>query len=109
MRLLVTGGGGFLGGFVLREAVRRGHEVTALARSPAAAGKVRALGARPVSGDLAAPGPAAAAGPGDQARRAGRRAADRGVGAGLDHPAADDDLRRGRRPEPVPAAPAAAP
>ena len=61
MRLLVTGGSGFLGGFVLREAVRRGHEVTALARSPAAAGKVRALGARPVSGDLAAPGPAAAA------------------------------------------------
>jgi uncharacterized protein YbjT (DUF2867 family) len=61
MRLLVTGGSGFLGGFVLREAVRRGHEVSALARSPAAAGKVRALGARPVSGDLAAPGPAAAA------------------------------------------------
>jgi uncharacterized protein YbjT (DUF2867 family) len=61
MKLLITGGSGFLGGFVLREAVRRGHEVSALARSPAAAGKVRALGARPVSGDLAAPGPAAAA------------------------------------------------
>jgi uncharacterized protein YbjT (DUF2867 family) len=61
MRILVTGGSGFLGGFVLREAVRRGHEVSALARSPAAAGTVRALGAQPVPGDLAATGPAAAA------------------------------------------------
>jgi uncharacterized protein YbjT (DUF2867 family) len=26
MRLLVTGGSGFLGGYVLREAARRGHE-----------------------------------------------------------------------------------
>jgi uncharacterized protein YbjT (DUF2867 family) len=60
VRLVVTGGSGFLGGFVLREAVRRGYEVAALARSPAAAAAVRALGARPVSGDLAAPGPAAA-------------------------------------------------
>jgi nucleoside-diphosphate-sugar epimerase len=61
VRLVVTGGSGFLGGFVLREAVRRGYEVAALARSPAAAATVRALGARPVPGDLAAPGPAAAA------------------------------------------------
>jgi uncharacterized protein YbjT (DUF2867 family) len=61
VRLVVTGGSGFLGGFVLREAVRRGYEVTALARSPAAAAAVRALGACPVAGDLAAPGPAAAA------------------------------------------------
>jgi uncharacterized protein YbjT (DUF2867 family) len=61
VRLVVTGGSGFLGGFVLREAVRRGYEVAALARSPAAAAAVRALGARPVGGDLAAPGPAAAA------------------------------------------------
>jgi uncharacterized protein YbjT (DUF2867 family) len=61
VRLVVTGGSGFLGGFVLREAVRRGYEVAALARSPAAAAAVRALGARPVAGDLAAPGPAAAA------------------------------------------------
>jgi uncharacterized protein YbjT (DUF2867 family) len=60
VRLVVTGGSGFLGGFVLREAVRRGYEVAALARSPAAAAAVRALGARPVCGDLAAPGPAAA-------------------------------------------------
>ena len=61
MRLVVTGGSGFLGEFVLREAVRRGYEVAALARSPAAARTVHALGARPVSGDLAARGPAAAA------------------------------------------------
>jgi uncharacterized protein YbjT (DUF2867 family) len=60
VRLVVTGGSGFLGGFVLREAARRGHEVAALARSPAAAAAVRALGARPVTGDLAA-GPAGAA------------------------------------------------
>ena len=61
MRLVVTGGSGFLGEFVLREAVRRGYEVAALARSPVAARTVHALGARPVSGDLAARGPAAAA------------------------------------------------
>jgi uncharacterized protein YbjT (DUF2867 family) len=57
---MVTGGSGFLGGFVLREAARRGYEVAALTRSPAAAAAVRALGARPVGGDLAARGPAAA-------------------------------------------------
>jgi uncharacterized protein YbjT (DUF2867 family) len=61
VRLVVTGGSGFLGGFVLGEAVRRGYEVAALARSPAAARAVRALGAQPVCGDLAASGPAAAA------------------------------------------------
>jgi uncharacterized protein YbjT (DUF2867 family) len=61
VRLVVTGGSGFLGGFVLREAARRGYEVAALARSPAAAAAVRALGARPVGGDLADRGPAAAA------------------------------------------------
>jgi uncharacterized protein YbjT (DUF2867 family) len=58
---MVTGGSGFLGGFVLREAARRGYEVAALTRSPAAAAAVRTLGARPVGGDLAARGPAAAA------------------------------------------------
>ncbi len=56
MRLLVTGGSGFLGEYVLREAARRGHETTALARSRVAAERVRALGARPVSGDLDEPG-----------------------------------------------------
>jgi uncharacterized protein YbjT (DUF2867 family) len=52
VRMLVTGGSGFLGGYVLREATRRGHLTVALARSEAAAAAVRALGALPVSGDL---------------------------------------------------------
>jgi uncharacterized protein YbjT (DUF2867 family) len=52
LRILVTGGSGFLGGYVLREAARRGHAAVALARSQAAAAAVTALGALPVSGDL---------------------------------------------------------
>jgi uncharacterized protein YbjT (DUF2867 family) len=52
MRLLVTGGSGFLGGYVLDEAVRRGHECVALARSSEAARKVAARGALPLDGDL---------------------------------------------------------
>jgi uncharacterized protein YbjT (DUF2867 family) len=52
MRLLVVGGSGFLGGYALREAARRGHQVSALARSPRAARAVADLGARPVAGDL---------------------------------------------------------
>jgi uncharacterized protein YbjT (DUF2867 family) len=52
MRLLVTGGSGFLGGYVLREAARRGHETVALARSPAAARAVADRGAQPVAGNL---------------------------------------------------------
>ncbi len=52
MRLLVTGGSGFLGGYVLDEAARRGHETVALARSDAAAGAVARHGAQPLTGDL---------------------------------------------------------
>jgi uncharacterized protein YbjT (DUF2867 family) len=52
MRLLVVGGSGFLGGYVLREAARRGHQVLALARSPAAARSVSGCGAQPLAGDL---------------------------------------------------------
>lgn len=52
MRLLVTGGSGFLGGFVLAEAARRGHSCVALARTPAAARKVAERGATPLAGDL---------------------------------------------------------
>jgi uncharacterized protein YbjT (DUF2867 family) len=52
MRLLVTGGSGFLGGHVLREAAARGYEMIALARSAAAARSVTAAGAQPIAGDL---------------------------------------------------------
>jgi uncharacterized protein YbjT (DUF2867 family) len=52
MRLLVTGGSGFLGGYVLSEAARRGHEMVALARSPAAAAAVTGRGAEPLAGNL---------------------------------------------------------
>jgi uncharacterized protein YbjT (DUF2867 family) len=52
MRLLVTGGSGFLGGYVLAEAARRGHACAALARSADAARTVAAHGAAPLTGDL---------------------------------------------------------
>src|SRR3984957_11260297 len=52
MRLLVTGGSGFLGGFVLAEAARRGDDCVALARSAGAARRVTARGAAPLEGDL---------------------------------------------------------
>jgi uncharacterized protein YbjT (DUF2867 family) len=55
MRLVITGGSGFLGGYVLREAALRGHDTVALARSETAAAAVTALGARPVAGDLGDP------------------------------------------------------
>jgi nucleoside-diphosphate-sugar epimerase len=52
MRLLVTGGSGFLGGYVLAEAARRGHSCVALARSAEAVRTVTARGATPLAGDL---------------------------------------------------------
>jgi uncharacterized protein YbjT (DUF2867 family) len=52
MRLLVTGGSGFLGGYVLDQAQRRGHDVVALARSGTAAAAVASHGAQPLAGDL---------------------------------------------------------
>ncbi len=51
-RAFVTGGSGFVGRNLLLELIRRNVEVRALARSPAAARKVRQLGAEPVKGDL---------------------------------------------------------
>jgi nucleoside-diphosphate-sugar epimerase len=51
----VTGGSGFIGGRLIRRLVSEGWTVRALARTDAAAGKVRADGAEPVVGDLAEP------------------------------------------------------
>ncbi len=52
MRLLVVGGSGFLGGYVLHEAALHGHQVLALTRSAAAARAVADHGAQPLAGDL---------------------------------------------------------
>jgi len=52
VRVLVTGGSGFLGGCTIPELCRRGHTVVALARSARAADRISALGAEPVTGDI---------------------------------------------------------
>jgi nucleoside-diphosphate-sugar epimerase len=48
----VTGGSGFIGGALIERLRREGWDVRALARSERAAGRVRELGAEPVSGNL---------------------------------------------------------
>lgn len=48
----VTGGSGFIGGRLIDRLIADGHAVRALARSDAAARKVRERGAEPVLGDL---------------------------------------------------------
>jgi nucleoside-diphosphate-sugar epimerase len=55
MRVLVTGGSGFLGARLVPTLVAEGHDVFALSRSAAADEKVRALGGVPVRGDLERP------------------------------------------------------
>ncbi len=52
MRVLLTGGSGFTGDFVLREMLARGHDVVALARSTESADTVRHAGAESIWGDL---------------------------------------------------------
>ena len=52
-RAFVTGGSGFIGGRLIERLRAEGHEVQALARSDAAAERIRARGGTPVSGDLA--------------------------------------------------------
>lgn len=51
-RVLVTGGSGFLGAFVVGELRQQGHDVVALARSATAASKLEQAGATPIFGDL---------------------------------------------------------
>jgi nucleoside-diphosphate-sugar epimerase len=52
MRILVTGGSGFLGSRMIQTLVDLDHEVFALARSTSSMERVRMLGAKPISGDL---------------------------------------------------------
>jgi len=52
MRVLVTGATGFVGSHLVEALRRRGHEVTALARSPRKAEALTSQGARVVAGDL---------------------------------------------------------
>ena len=52
MRVLVTGGTGHIGSYVIPELIAAGHEVTGLARSDTAAAAVSALGARVRRGDI---------------------------------------------------------
>lgn len=56
MKVFITGGSGFVGGHAIEALVRAGHDVSALARSPSAAERVRSYGATAVSGSLGALG-----------------------------------------------------
>ena len=53
MHVFVTGGTGHAGPYIISDLIAAGHEVTALARSDAAAAAVSALGAKVRHGDLA--------------------------------------------------------
>jgi nucleoside-diphosphate-sugar epimerase len=52
MKIVLTGGSGYIGSVVLEQLVAAGHAVTALVRSDEAAAKVRKAGAEPAVGDL---------------------------------------------------------
>lgn len=55
MRVLVLGGTGSIGSHVLRELIRRGHEILALARSEASSRRIAELGGKPLAGDIGTP------------------------------------------------------
>jgi nucleoside-diphosphate-sugar epimerase len=55
LRVLVLGGTGFIGEAVVRGFVLRGHEVTGLARSDAAARRLGRAGGQPLMGDITRP------------------------------------------------------
>src|SRR5260221_7898532 len=55
MRVLLTGGTGYVGSPVLESLVRGGHHVDALVRNTEGAATVQARGAHPVLGDLSQP------------------------------------------------------
>jgi nucleoside-diphosphate-sugar epimerase len=55
MRVFVTGATGFIGGHVARRLAQKGHEVTALARSPERTGGLRDAGIAIVKGDVTEP------------------------------------------------------
>lgn len=57
MRVFITGGTGFIGSRLVPFLREREHELRVLARSPQAVAAVHRLGALPVEGDLATPGP----------------------------------------------------
>lgn len=52
MKILVTGGTGLLGGRLIPKLIEDGHEIVALTRSASSHGKLKAMGATPVDGDL---------------------------------------------------------
>lgn len=52
MKIIVTGGSGFVGNSVIKRLVADGHDVRAIYRSPAAKVKVEAAGGTPLEGDL---------------------------------------------------------
>ena len=55
MKVGVTGGSGVVGRALIRHLVGEGHQVSALARTPASAAELAGLGATPVDGDVIDP------------------------------------------------------